>query len=73
VRGFSPLNAFNPNTGVFVGTLRQPNGQPVSVEGLWGLFFRSDPNNPSQSLLYFTAGPGGEEHGLFGRLRAAGS
>jgi hypothetical protein len=42
----------------------------IAVDGLWGLAFASDPGNPSEPLLFFTAGMGGEQHGLFGTLQA---
>jgi uncharacterized protein (TIGR03118 family) len=70
--GDGQINAFDPHTGAFAGTLQQASGQPVSIEGLWGLFFRPDPSDSSHPLLFFTAGIRGEQHGLFGRLRAAG-
>jgi uncharacterized protein (TIGR03118 family) len=70
------INAFNPTTGAFVGTLTDVNGTPIANPGLWGLAFRSagafDPNT-----LYFAAGvgfvPGGlgndiYAHGLFGAI-----
>jgi uncharacterized protein (TIGR03118 family) len=70
--GDGQINAFDPNTGQFKGALQQPSGQPVAIEGLWGLFFDTDPAAASQPLLFFTAGIGGEQHGLLGRLRASG-
>src|SRR5262249_41092057 len=38
--GDGTINAFDPRNGNFAGKLWQPNGQPISIEGLWGLFFR---------------------------------
>ena len=72
------INAFNPLTGVFLGTLTEPGGAVFSEPGLWALEFRntSSPNantGNSPTSLYFVAGiagPGGtiEQHGLFGKL-----
>lgn len=59
------INAFNPVTGAFIGTLKQ-NGTPIAIDGLWGITFVSTATLSPPSKLYFTAGPGGYIHGLFG-------
>jgi len=69
--GDGRINAFDPTTGVFVDVVRGVNGSPITIDGLWGIAFgntgpRFDPNK-----LYFTAGPNGEENGLFGSLSSA--
>jgi hypothetical protein len=38
------------------------------IDGLWGLGFASDGTSGLATTLYFTAGPEGESHGLFGTL-----
>jgi len=49
----------------------QNNGQVITIDGLWAIDFLKNnvaggsPTDP----LYFTAGPGGEAHGLFGSLQ----
>jgi uncharacterized protein (TIGR03118 family) len=63
------INAFDPNTGMLVGTLTDQNGQPVTISGLWSLTFRSD-GAADPNTLFFTAGIQGEQHGLFGSLQA---
>jgi len=52
--------------GNFKGSL-QSGGQPVGISGLWALDFLTA-NPTATSHLYFTAGPDGEAHGLFGYL-----
>jgi len=42
----------------------------LSIDGLWGLSVGNDGSGGSSSRLYFTAGPDGESHGLFGVLTA---
>jgi hypothetical protein len=42
----------------------------IAISGLWALAFASGPNSQAQPPLFFTAGSGGEQHGLFGRLDA---
>jgi uncharacterized protein (TIGR03118 family) len=49
-----------------------PRGQldGVQVDGLWGLAFGNGFAGQSVNTLYFTAGPGDEAHGLYGRIDA---
>jgi uncharacterized protein (TIGR03118 family) len=50
------------------GVLHETNGHPITIEGLWSISFGNDgPAGPSDTL-FFTAGPGDEDHGLFGRI-----
>ncbi len=64
------INAFNPKSGAFVGTLDGTNGSPLVIDGLWGLTVGSGAAGGSLNALYFTAGPNGESDGLFGSLTA---
>lgn len=68
--GDGSINAYDPNSGAFVETLTDPNGNPLAIDGLWGLAFGNGGNAGPTGTLYFTAGPGGESHGLFGELNA---
>lgn len=63
--GSGQITAYNPVTGAFLGSLKQ-NGVPITIDGLWGITFVSSPALSPPSKLYFTAGPGGYIHGLFG-------
>lgn len=60
--GNGHINAFDPNSGAFLGRLDQADGTPLAFEGLWGLHFIG-------KNLFFTAGIVDEEHGLFGVIR----
>jgi uncharacterized protein (TIGR03118 family) len=64
------INAFDPTTGNQVGTLMNTDGNPVAIEGLWGLIFGDSAIASSRTLL-FSAGIAGEQHGLLGSLRPA--
>lgn len=72
--GDGTINAFNPTTGAYVGTLDDGNGNPIVIPGLWGIDFGNGAQGTSTTTLYFTAGiptPGQddvESHGLFGSL-----
>jgi hypothetical protein len=43
-------------------------GRPLAIDGLWALSFGNGGNAGPTSTLFFTAGPGGEAHGMFGSL-----
>jgi uncharacterized protein (TIGR03118 family) len=68
--GDGRINAFDPVTGAFVGTISDVNGQAIENEGLWGIAFGNGANAGNVNSLYFAAGVGDEEHGLFGRFDA---
>lgn len=54
--------------GDFRGELRAIHGGPVVIDGLWALTFGNGTKAGVLGTLYFTAGPNGESHGLFGSL-----
>jgi len=66
--GDGTINAFDLNTDTFVGQLKGPDGNPLQIEGLWGLGFGNGANAGPTNLLYFTAGLDDENHGLFGAI-----
>jgi uncharacterized protein (TIGR03118 family) len=68
--GDGSIHAYNPTTGALVETLQDANGNPMSIDGLWGLKFGNGGAAGPTSTLYFTAGPDDEQHGLFGELNA---
>jgi len=69
--GDGRINAFNVNSGAFLGQLADTHGVPIAIEGLWALTVGNGTLAGSMNTLFFTAGPGDEEHGLFGSLEAA--
>ena len=66
--GDGAINAFDIATGKSKGQLKGADHRALKIGGLWGLAFGNGFNNAPVNTLFFTAGPGGEEHGLFGRL-----
>lgn len=68
--GDGRINAFDPSTNTFLGQLADPLGNPLFIDGLWGLTFGNGGNGGSTSLLYFSAGPVDESQGLFGSIQA---
>jgi len=53
------------------GELHATTGQPLAIDGLWGLDFGNGAAAGPTNALFFTAGPFDEQHGLFGRLVAS--
>ena len=70
--GDGNINAFTRD-GKFKGSLKDDDGQYISVDGLWALAFGTDPSaNGGKNELFFTAGPLFYTQGLFGRITVDG-
>jgi uncharacterized protein (TIGR03118 family) len=67
--GNPSIHAYNPTTGAFLGTLQDEAGVGIAIDELWALQFGNGGAGGDVNTLYFTAGIGEEEHGLFGSLR----
>jgi uncharacterized protein (TIGR03118 family) len=68
--GDGTINAFNPHTGVFLGTLKDLNGTQLSINGLWSIKFADGGLTGATNSLFFTAGFNDEADGLFGHIDA---
>jgi uncharacterized protein (TIGR03118 family) len=68
--GNGEINAFNPTTGAWIGTLDNDLGTPIVNSGLWALEFRTGGTGVNTDTLYFTAGINGQKDGLFGSIQA---
>jgi uncharacterized protein (TIGR03118 family) len=66
--GNGHINAFDPESGQFLAKVRDPKGQAIVIDGLWTIRFGNGGNGGDPNKLYFTAGPNGEQDGLFGSL-----
>jgi uncharacterized protein (TIGR03118 family) len=61
------VNAFDPGSGAFLGPLRDATGQPIEIDGLWGIQFGHDGGpNGAHNQLFFTAGSNNYGDGIFG-------
>ena len=69
--GDGSINAYDPVSGTFAGTLRTSDQKVVSIEGLWGIAFGNGIQHQPTDTLFFAAGIDDEEHGLYGRIDAA--
>jgi uncharacterized protein (TIGR03118 family) len=66
--GNGRINAYDLNTGEFLGQLRDQTNTPITIDGLWSLQFGNDANAGLHNELFFTAGIDDEAHGLFGKI-----
>jgi uncharacterized protein (TIGR03118 family) len=68
--GDSNINAYDPSTGAYRGTLTDASGHTIFNPGLWTLTFGNGVRGGDPNTLFFTAGINGEKDGLFGSLQA---
>jgi len=63
------INGFNPQTGAFVGTVKNASGAVIHIDQLWAIDFGGGTavNGPANTL-YFTAGPSNNLAGQFGEI-----
>ena len=66
--GNGHIDVFNPTTGKFLGNLKDPDGEPIQIDGLWALKVGNGGSGGDANTVYFTAGLDHETHGLFGSL-----
>jgi uncharacterized protein (TIGR03118 family) len=75
--GNGHIDAYDPTTGKFIDKMRNPHGQALVIDGLWSLRVGSStvttpPAAPDANFgpntVFFTAGPNGEQDGLFGAI-----
>jgi uncharacterized protein (TIGR03118 family) len=64
------INAFSGGEdNHFLGPLRNAQGKPISINGLWSIVFGTFLNSVADTL-YFTAGPNNQTDGLYGSIVA---
>src|SRR5438552_9439389 len=66
--GDGTVNAFDFDSGEFLGAIRDASNSLVQIPGIWALQFGLGVARASSSTLFFTAGIDDERHGLFGTL-----
>jgi uncharacterized protein (TIGR03118 family) len=69
--GDGVINAFDPTTFAWVGSLSSAAGTPIANPGLWEIFFGQGGNLGDANTLYFAAGINNEKDGLFGSIGVA--
>lgn len=66
--GDGRISAFAPGTGSLLGQLKDENGHPITISGLWGLAFGNGGVAGDTNKLFFCAGINDEADGLFGSI-----
>ncbi len=66
--GDGSIAAFHAGTGAFHDYLRDEAGQPLNLDGIWGLVFGNGVALGDAMSLYYTAGPNNEQDGVFGKV-----
>lgn len=69
--GDGRINAFDPGTGAFLGQLQDENGNPITINGLWGVAFGNGGLAGDTTTLFFASGLNDEADGLFGSIEPA--
>jgi uncharacterized protein (TIGR03118 family) len=63
------ITAFDPNTHKAIDYLRDDAGNPIIVDGIWGMLFGNGASLGDTDSLYYSAGPNLAVDGVFGRVR----
>ena len=66
--GDGKINAYNPTSGAYVGTIADAAGNAFALPGLWGIAFGNDASNQPHNTLFFAAGTNNEVNGAYGRI-----
>jgi uncharacterized protein (TIGR03118 family) len=66
--GDGRIGAYDATTHAFLGLITDGSGAALAIDGLWAITPGNGGSGGSTSLLYFSAGPDNETHGLFGVL-----
>lgn len=65
------IDAFDPQTGAFLGVLRDATGQAIEIDQLWAIMFANSGANGQPNQLFFSAGPNNYANGRFGMITFA--
>ncbi len=66
--GDGTIVAYERETGKYIDYLRDAEGRPIMIDGIWGILFGNGVRLGQTNHLYFAAGPNQEEDGIFGKL-----
>jgi uncharacterized protein (TIGR03118 family) len=69
INAFRIDNSAGSATAISEGPLDDANGQPLKIDGLWAISFGPGAGGFDSRILYFTAGPMDEMHGVFGMVQ----
>ena len=63
------ITAFDTGSRLAVNYLRDADGAPLLVPGIWGMVFGNGDTLGDSNALYFASGPNDEIDGTFGSIR----
>ncbi len=66
--GDGVINAYDPATGAYIGTVADSAGTAFAAPGLWAISFGNDAHNQPHNTLFYTAGLNNEANGVYGRI-----
>lgn len=66
--GDGKINAYSLYFNFFHGQLKGPDHRHIAIDGLWALSFGNGFNNQPTNVLFFSAGPANETHGIYGTI-----
>lgn len=66
--GDGRITAYDADSYEMMGQLESADGEPIEIEGLWGLVAGNGRQAGDSNALYFAAGTDDETHGLFGSI-----
>ncbi len=66
--GDGTIVAYDRATHTFIDFLRDATGDPVSIDGIWGIVFGNGVSLGDAHAMYYAAGPNEELDGVLGRL-----
>ncbi|HYL37515.1 MAG TPA: TIGR03118 family protein [Bryobacteraceae bacterium] len=70
--GDGTISAYDLNSGAYLGTMQDGQGNNIQIRGLWGLQWGNGGNGGDPGTLYFAASQptaAGVFHGLFGSIK----
>jgi uncharacterized protein (TIGR03118 family) len=70
--GDGRINAFDLQSGTFQGQLADKAGNPITINGLWGIAFGNGGLAGKPDELFFASGLNDEADGLFGKILSQG-
>ena len=65
--GDGRINAYDPVSGRFIGTVSDADGRAIATPGLWGIAFGNGSNDQPRNTLFFAASTD-DLDGTFGRI-----
>jgi uncharacterized protein (TIGR03118 family) len=67
--GDGHINAYDPDSAIFLGELQDSGGVPITIPDVWTLVFGNGHAGGDSNTLFFSAGLDDEHHGLFGAIQ----